>query len=105
MRLAGCAGSMARSCSFPDNCRTHRQARPGGCAILFFNPTGPNFTWELWRVSMRGGPPERLGPAAANVYRPALSPDGRHLVFLGRVNQPGGVFAIDRVPAAKLTER
>jgi Tol biopolymer transport system component len=70
---------------------------------LVFDGTGPDFTFELRRVSAAGGAPERPGLTAVSLYQPSPSPDGRYLVFHGRTRPTGGgVFAIDHVPGEPL---
>jgi len=39
-------------------------------------------TWDLWRVPVSGGEPERLTELYEDGPWPAFSPDGRHLAFL-----------------------
>ena len=50
---------------------------------------------SLWRVSTKGGAPERLTAAKGDDHQPQISPDGRSVYFL---SDRGGASQIHRLP-------
>jgi Tol biopolymer transport system component len=70
---------------------------PDGRSIVF--TSGPSENAGLWRIAVSAGlpaTPERLSFAGEDVYEPAISPRGHHLIFSRPV---GGGFEIRRVQA------
>jgi Tol biopolymer transport system component len=59
---------------------------PDGRYILFGAQDPSNLTnWELWRVPVEGGKPEKMGLQRRwGIHHISVRPDGRQLVFAGR---------------------
>jgi Tol biopolymer transport system component len=62
------------------------QWTPDGRYILFGAPDPSHLTgWELWRVPVEGGKPEKMGLQRNwGIWHISVRPDGRQLVFAGR---------------------
>jgi Tol biopolymer transport system component len=59
---------------------------PDGRYILFGAPDLSDLpSWELWRVPVEGGKPEKMGLQRRwGIWHLTLRPDGRQLAFAGR---------------------
>ena len=70
---------------------------PDGEDIVFADSTGPQNEWELWRLALAGGAPEKLGVIGPGRYRFfSLHRDGTRLAF--------GVMNIQRLAGSYVLE-
>lgn len=49
----------------------------------------------LWRVSVKGGEPERVGISMEDIFWPQMSPDGRRIAFASRENNTQEVWTLE----------
>jgi Tol biopolymer transport system component len=70
----------------PGTPTTNHTWSPDGRFILFGAPDPSDLrTWELWRVPVEGGKPEKMGLQRSwGIWHISVHPDGRQLVFAGR---------------------
>ena len=54
---------------------------PDGRHVLFVERADAKSRNELWRVSVQGGQPERLGLAADGLHVPRVNPDGTRITY------------------------
>ncbi|MCK4991907.1 MAG: PD40 domain-containing protein, partial [Bacteroidales bacterium] len=64
----------------------HQAWSPDGRYILFSSPdTSDMRVWDLWRVPVEGGKPEKVGLQRSwGIFDLTVRPDGRQLAFAGR---------------------
>jgi Tol biopolymer transport system component len=74
---------------------------PDGRALLFTRKTGPEKKTELWRVSIQGGEPDRLGLVMDGMLNMSVHPDGKRIA-IGIVEQQPEIWVLENfLPALK----
>lgn len=86
-------------CRFEDD--TDHMVRPrwsaDGRFVIYPRKQSGDKLWELWRVPLNGGDPQKMGISITRAYTVSSHPDGRQIAFTSQgLNQrPTGIWVME----------